>query len=160
DRETLRPVGGRSAEALCQMVAQKRASYAAVGEDTGDLSTDRGMTRGAGRITVDYAHRGTATPLPLLSFETGAGRGCAFSYFEPIENGKIASSGDAHATLMTLQGVALSNQGADVYTSGRCDERIPLWFVRDGVTYLDIAGGADVRGMEPSHEVAQVRGDK
>jgi hypothetical protein len=159
DHETLRPVGGRDAGGLCRAVAQGNASHAAVSEEVDpDLLPERWMTRVAGRITVDFANRGIPARLALLAFESGAGRGCTFSYFDVIADGKIASSGDAHAILMRLQGVELTNEGAQVYTSGRCDGGTPRWLSHGGKTYLDIAGGPDMRGSEPFHEVRLVRG--
>jgi hypothetical protein len=161
DKETLRPVGGRDAGPLCRTVAQGQATYASVvemEEADPDIPSARWMTRVAGRIAIDFANRGTPAQLALLAFESGAGRGCAFSYFDVLENGKIASAGDAHAMLMTLQGVELTNEGAQVYTSGRCDGGTPRWFIADGLTFLDIAGGPDVRGGEPFHEVRLARG--
>jgi hypothetical protein len=90
----------------------------------------------------------------------GAGRGCTFDYFDLIAGGELARAGDAHALLMTLQDVELSGQGPQDYTSGRCDASRPRWFIRGGVTYLDIAGGPDVRGVEPFHEVRLGRNGK
>jgi hypothetical protein len=160
DRETFRPVG-RDAEALCRAVAQGQVDYASVAEmqeADPDLPSGRWMTRVAGLTAVDFANRGMPVPLALLALESGAGRGCTFGYFDAVVDGKIASAGDAHATLMKLQDVELRNDGGQVYTSSRCDGSAPRWFVRDGVTYLDIVGGSDVRGSEPFHEVRVVRG--
>jgi hypothetical protein len=123
-----------------------------------DLPSERWMTRVTGRITVDFANRGAPAQLALLAFESGAGRGCTFGYFDAIADGNIASSGQVHATLMKLQGVELTKDGSQVYTSGACDGATPRWFARDGLTYLDIAGGPDLRGAEPFHEVRLVRG--
>src|SRR5262249_59988031 len=100
-----------------------------------------GGGRRGGRVSVDYANTGAPTSLALVAFESGAGRGCAFDYFDLIAGGELARAGDAHALLLTLQDVDLSDQGPQDYTSGRCDGSRPRWFVRDGVTYLDIAGG-------------------
>ena len=161
DKETLRPTGGRDADALCRTVAEGQASFASVAEMEDadpDLPSGRWMTRVAGRITIDFANRGAPAPLALLAYESGAGRGCNFGYFDAIADSKIASSGDAHAILMKLQDVALTNDGAQVYTSGRCNRGTLRWFAHDGVTYLDIAGGPDVRGSAPFHEVRLLRG--
>jgi hypothetical protein len=160
DKETFRPVA-RDAEALCRAVTQGQVDYASVAEmqeADPDLPSERWMTRVAGRITVDFANRGKPVPLALLALESGAGRGCTFGYFDAILDGKVASTGDAHAALMRLQDVELRNDGGQVYTASRCDGSAPRWFVRDGVTYLDIVGGPDVRGTEPFHEVRVLRG--
>ena len=161
DKETLHPVGVRPARALCRAVAQGQLSRAPVvemQEPDPDLPSGRWMTRVTGRITVDFANQGTPVPLALLALESGAGRGCTFGYFDELKDGKIASAGDAHAALMKLQDVALTTDSGQTYTSSRCDATTPRWFVRDGVTYLDIAGGADVRGSAPFHEVRLARG--
>jgi hypothetical protein len=160
DTETLRPLG-RDAEALCRTLAQGHVDYASVAEmqEAGpDLPSGRWMTRVAGRLTVDFANRGMPAPLALLALESGAGRGCTFGYFDAIVDGKVASTGDAHATLMKLQDVELRDDGGQVYTSSRCDGSAPRWFARDGVTYLDVAGGPNVRGAAPFHEVRVMRG--
>jgi hypothetical protein len=133
DTETFRSVG-RDAEALCRAVTQGRVDYASVAEmqeADPDLPSERWMTRVAGRVTVDFANRGVPAPLALLALESGAGRGCTFGYFDAIVDGKVASTGDAHATLMKLQDVELRN---------------------------DIVGGPDVRGTQPFHEVRVLRG--
>jgi hypothetical protein len=161
DRETLHPVGGRGAKALCRAVAQGQAAYASViemADGEPDLPSDRWMTRVAGHISIDFANRGAPAKLGLLAYESGAGRGCTFSYFDEMADGKVLSSGEVHAILMKLQGVKLTEDGAQVYTSGRCDGGTPRWFARDGLTYLDIAGGPDVRGTGPFREVRRVRG--
>jgi len=161
DKETLHPVDGRDAEALCAAVAQGQAPYAPVveiQEADPDIPSDRWMTRVTGRISIDFANRGAPAQLALLAYESGAGRGCAFGYFDQVAHTKIMSAGETHATLMKLQGVALTQDGAQVYTAGRCDGGTPRWFVRDGSTYLDVAGGPDVRGSEPRHEIRRVRG--
>jgi hypothetical protein len=143
------------------MVADGQASFASVaemGDGDPDLPSDRWMTRVAGRITVDFANRGAPAPLALLAYESGAGRGCTLSYFDAIADGRIASSGDAHAILMKLQDVELTAEGPQIYTASRCDGGTPRWFAHDGLTYLDIAGGPDVRGSAPFHEVRLLRG--
>ncbi len=160
DKETFRLVG-RDAGALCRAVADGQVDYASVvemQEADPDLPSGRWMTRVAGRVTVDFANRGTPAPLALLALESGAGRGCTFGYFDAIVDGKIASTGDAHAALMRLQDVELRTDSGQVYTSSRCDGSAPRWFVHDGATYLDIVGGPDVRGTEPFHEVRVLRG--
>jgi hypothetical protein len=160
EKETFRPVG-RDADALCRAVTHGQVDYASVAEMQEvdpDLPSGRWMTRVAGRVTVDFANRGTAGPLALLALESGAGRGCTFGYFDAVVDGKIAAAGEAHAALMKLQDVELRTDGGQVYTSNRCDGSAPRWFVRDGVTYLDIVGGPDVRGTEPFHEVRVVHG--
>jgi hypothetical protein len=59
---------------------------------------------------------------------------------------------------MKLQGVELTKDGTQVYTFGRCDGGTPRWFTSEGLTYLDVAGGPDVRGSGPFREVRLVRG--
>ena len=160
DKETFRPVD-RNAGALCRAAADGQVSYASVAEmqvDDPDLPSGRWMTRVAGRVAVDFANRGTPVALALLALESGAGRGCTFGYFDAVVDGKIAATGEAHAALMRLQDVELRNDGGQVYTSSRCDGSTPRWFVHDGATYLDVAGGSDVRGAEPFHEVRVMRG--
>jgi hypothetical protein len=162
ERETFRPV--RDADGgLCGAVAQGDVRYLTLSDAQdadADAASRRWNSRVAGRVSVDCANTGTPTPLALVAFESGAGRGCAFDYFDRVAGGALARSGDAHALLMKLQDVKLSDQGAQDYTSGRCDGSRPRWFVRDGVTYLDIAGGPDVRGVEPFHEVQLLRKDR
>ena len=161
DKEALHPVGGHDADALCRALADGQVSYASVAEMQDadpDIPSDRWVTRVAGRIAVDFANRGTPAQLALLAYESGAGRGCSFSYFDVVADAMIVSSGEAHAALMKLQDAELTTNGSEVYTSGRCDGGTPRWFVHDGVTYLDLVGGPDVRGSEPFHEVRLVRG--
>ncbi len=160
DDETLRAVAP-DAGGLCGAVAQKKVNYTPVDDAAGtDLETGRWMTRAAGRVTVDFANRGSPATLAYLAFESGAGRGCVFDYYDAMDGDKLATSGDAHATLMKLQEVKLSKEDADVYTDGRCDGREPRWFVRGGATYLDMAGGPDRYGDVPFHEVRRLRAGK
>ena len=153
--------GNGTSLTFAMAVTQGQVDYASVAEmqeADPDLPSERWMTRVAGRVSVDFANRGTPVPLALLALESGAGRGCTFGYFDAVVDGKVASAGDAHAALLRLQDVELRNDGGQVYTSSRCDGSAPRWFVRDGVTYLDVAGGPDVRGTAPFHEVRVVRG--
>ncbi len=156
ESEVLRPLRGRVAGGLCRMVAQRRTGYVPVVED-GDtaLALDRWATRVAGRVAVDFANRGAPAQLALLAYESGAGRGCRFGYFDLIADGKVADTGEAHALLMKLQGVEPS---AD-HTSGSCDDGTPRWFEDGGSTYLDMGRGA-ARSGPPFHEVRLVRGGR
>jgi hypothetical protein len=154
ERETLRPAGGRDADGLCRAVAQKTASYAPLIEsEDADPEMDAGRreTHVAGRITIDFANAGAPVPLALLAYESGAGRGCDFSYFDIVTGSGIASSGDAHATLMRLQGVEPEQQ----HTSGSCDGAVPRWLGFGGLVYLDIASRRE--SVDPFHEVKLVR---
>jgi len=63
----------------------------------------------------------------------------------------IASLGDAHATLMRLQGVEPEPQ----HSSGSCDGAVPRWLSFAGLNYLDIASRR--AGVDPFHEVRLVR---
>jgi hypothetical protein len=160
ERETLQSVGNTDA-GLCRAVAQGDVSYAKVA-DAQDADADAARRRWSsgvgGHVSVDYANTGTATSLALVQLASGAGRGCDLNYFDLIADGQLARAGDAHALLMKLQDVEVSDQGAGRdYTQGRCDGSTPRWFTRDGVTYIDIAGGPGVRITEPFHEVRRLR---
>ncbi len=159
ERETFSPV--RDADGgLCRAVVRGDVRYLAPADAQdadADLAARRWQSRVAGHVSVDYANAGTPTSLALVAFESGAGRGCTFDYFDLAVGGELARSGAAHARLMKLQDVELSDQGSQDYTSGRCDGSRPRWFVRDGLTYIDIAGGPDVRGTEPFHELRLLR---
>jgi hypothetical protein len=162
ERETLEPAQAIDAP-ICRAVAQGHVSYAKVDDaqdGDADLASRRWSSRVAGHVTVDVANIGVPTPLALVAFESGAGRGCDLNYFDVVIGGKLARSGNAHAMLMKLQDVEISDQGDQDYTAGRCDGSTPRWFVLDGLTYVDIAGGPDVRGAEPFHEVRLARGTK
>jgi len=159
ERETFNPVRDADA-AVCRAVAAGGVRYLAPADAQdadADAAARRWNSRVAGHVSVDYANTGAATPLALVAFRSGAGRGCEFDYFDLTVGGTLAHAGDAHALLLKLQDVELSGQGELDYTSGRCDGSRPRWFVRDGVTFLDIAGGPDVRGEEPFHEVRLAR---
>jgi hypothetical protein len=156
ERESLRPTAGRDADQLCRAVAQQQVSYVATIEEqdpSPDLAPERRETHVAGRITVDFRNADAPAPLALLSYESGAGRGCDLSYFDVITEGRVASSGDAHALLMTLQDV----EPEVGRTAGPCDGRTPRWFTHRGLVYLDIATKPDGLGAEPFHEVKRVR---
>jgi hypothetical protein len=159
ERETFRPVRATDA-ALCRAVARGRVDYVKVAEARdadADAARRRWSSRVAGHVSVDFANTGRPTSLALVALESGAGRGCALDYFDLIVGGELARSGDDHGLLMKLQDVELSDQGSQDYTSGRCDGSTPRWFARNGLTYIDIAGGPDVRGMEPFHELRLLR---
>ena len=160
ERETFQAVGNADA-GLCRAVAQGEVSYAKVA-DAQDADADAARRRWSsgvgGRVSVDYANTGTATSLALVQFASGAGRGCDLNYFDLIADGELARTGDAHVLLMKLQDIEVSDQGAGQdYTQGRCDGSTPRWFTRDGVAYIDIAGGPGVRVTEPFHEVRRLR---
>jgi len=162
EHETLRPLLDTDAD-LCRAVAQGGVSYARVADAQdadADVASRRWMSRVSGHVSVDFANTGVPASLALVAYESGAGRGCDLNYFDAVIGGKLARSGNAHAMLMKLQHVELSAQGAWDFTAGRCDGSTPRWFTRDGVTYLDIAGGPDVRGIEPFHEVRLALGTK
>jgi hypothetical protein len=157
--ETLRAVGTKEGDQLCRMVAQGSAGYAPVAEMQDadpQVETGRRVTRVTGRIMVDFANAGAPAPLALLSYESGAGRGCSLGYFDQVVDGRIASSGDTHALLMKLQEVEI---GPD-FSFGRCDGSIPRWFTFGGQTHIDIATGNDGVGVGPFHEVRVVRGGR
>src|SRR5262249_17486501 len=106
ERETLRAGGGRDAGELCRAVAEGSVRYSAIaeaGDDDPALDVGRRETHVAGRITIDVANTGVATPLALLSYSSGRGRGCEYDYFDVVEDRKIASAGEIHATLIKLQ---------------------------------------------------------
>jgi hypothetical protein len=162
EHETFEPVQAIDAP-ICRAVAQGNVSYvkATDAKDAdADVASRRWSSRVAGHVTVDFANSGMPTSLALVAYESGAGRGCDLDYFDAVVGGKLARSGNAHAMLMKLQDIELSDQGDQDYTDSRCDGSTPRWFVLDGLTYLDIAGGPDVRGVEPFHEVRLARGTK
>jgi hypothetical protein len=137
-------------------VAQGRVSHAPVIEVQDadpDFEVGRRETRVVGRIDVDFANAGAPAPLALLSYESGAGRGCDFGYFDAVAGQRVASTGEAHATLMRLQGVEPGAQR----TSGSCDGAVPRWLGFGGVTYLDIASKRDATRPDRFHEVRRVR---
>jgi hypothetical protein len=162
EHETLEPVQAIDAP-ICRAVAQGQVSYAKVADahdSDADVASRRWSSRVAGHVTVDFANIGVPTLLALVAYESGAGRGCDLDYFDAVIGSKLARAGNAHTMLMKLQDVELSDQGDQDYTDSRCDGSTPRWFVRDGLTYIDIAGGPDVRGVEPFHEVRLARGTK
>jgi hypothetical protein len=162
ERETLSPV--RDADAgVCRAVGQGDVSYVKVAdapEADADVASRRWSSRVTGHVMVDFDNTGTSTALTLVEFASGAGRGCDLNYFDVILGGKLARAGNAHAILMKLQDIELSEQGAVDFTQGRCDGSTPRWFARDGLIYVDIAGGPDVRGTEPFHEVRLAHGTR
>ncbi len=158
ERETLRPAGGH-ADGVCGAVAKKSVSYTPVAEASdgdADLEIGRRETRITGRVTVDVANTGTPAALALLTYESGAGRGCDISYFDLVMDGKVVASGDAHAALMKLQDIEPDAQR----TGSRCDGGVPRWFAHRGRTYLDIASKPEALGVPPFHEVRALRGMK
>jgi hypothetical protein len=159
ESETLRPAGSRDAAGVCGAVAKKSVSHTPVAETSdsdADLEIGRRETRSAGRITVDVANTGTPAALALLTYESGAGRGCDVSYFDLVAGGKVVASGDAHAALMRLQVIEPDAQR----TGSRCDGSMPRWFAHRGRTYLGMASKPDALGVMPFHEVRVLRGTK
>ncbi|HLH87442.1 MAG TPA: hypothetical protein VKX28_03210 [Xanthobacteraceae bacterium] len=162
EHETFAPIQGVD-RPICRAVARRQVSYAEVAAPRDpnpndvDAASRRWSSRIVGHVMVDFANTGVPAALALVAFESGAGRGCDLNYFDAVVDGKLARGGDAHAMLMKLQDVELSDQGDQDYTQSRCDGSTPRWFVLGGVTYLDIAGGPDVRGVEPFHEVRRLR---
>jgi len=154
EREQLKPVAAAAAD-VCKAVAEKKVRYVAVKEDE-SLNAGRRATRATARVAVDFRNTGAPTRLALLLYESGAGRGCDFAYFDVISGDEIASSGDAHALLMALQAIK-PEQGR---SAGRCGGDLPRWFKHGGRVYLDIASKSDASGIMPFHDVMTVRGGR
>jgi hypothetical protein len=154
ERETLRVAAGRDMEGLCGAVTKGSVNAASVAErsdDDPELDIGRRETHVTGRINVDFANAGAPEPLALLAYESGAGRGCTFGYFDVVSGDRIVSSGGAHASLMKLQSVEPERER----TSGSCDGAVPRWLTFGGLTYLDIASKSE--SVNPFHEVRLLR---
>ena len=157
ETETLHPVGGRDADGVCRAVARGKVSYSPVAELTDAdpaIDPERERTSVGGRATVDFANTGTPARLARLDYEGQGGRVCQFSYFDLIATDRIVSSGDAHATLMQVQDVALDDD------RGGCDAYGRRWFTFGGRTYADIAPQRDHAYVPPFHAVRLAQAGK
>jgi hypothetical protein len=139
---------------LCGAVTKGKVNYASVSDEPDpDLTTERWATHVAGSITIDFRNAGRPASLALLSFESGAGRGCSFDYFDQVADKAIASAGATHVTLMKLQAVEPGQEN----TTGPCGGGVPRWFTYRGQVFLDSASKSDAFGIIPFHDVKLVR---
>ncbi|MDZ4382940.1 MAG: hypothetical protein U0942_16550 [Parvibaculum sp.] len=111
----------------------------------------RWSTYARGRLTVDFDNDGNEENLLSLSFESGAGRGCTFQYFDlPADT----DGGTMRDTLMQLQHI----QSVDSPNlAPTCGGAIAQWFEWDDRVYLEVrTEGADTprSSTEEYHSVA------
>jgi hypothetical protein len=132
---SLKPVDSASAE-LCRDVAAGKVDYIGVRE-TGEPPARRRNTATIGRVEVDFRNRQKPEPLALLACESGAGRGCAYRYYEALAGSDdVADEGDSHVVLMALQSLRLDEP---VRIGPSCRDNEPRWFSYRGRVYLDNA---------------------
>jgi hypothetical protein len=89
---------------LCNAIDEDKVEYIKIDPpgEQGDIS--RPSTGISGKITIDFRNIGKPEDLVLLQFDGAAGRGCDFSYYDAIKNGKIPEAGESHKILMDAQG--------------------------------------------------------
>jgi len=146
--QTLKPIGGADA-ALCRSVAAGKVDFIAVGE-TEDPPARRRNTGTKGSVKVDFRNIRKPEPLALLSYESGAGRGCAYRYYEALAGADdVADTGESHALLMKLQELKLD----EMRIGPSCSDNNPRWFSYRGKIYFDNASKPDSFGEPFFHEV-------
>lgn len=100
---------------------------------------DRSETRPLNSGHVDFDNDTNIDNLVELSYESGAGRGYSFNYFDLLTDNKTNADNTAdQSLLMELQVVDLSKR-----IPGRPGSNDANWFVVDGVTYLENKHGTD-----------------
>jgi len=151
EREELTPVM-KTAVDLCRRVAGGQVNYTAVNEAREQQGTERRETSLKGRVSVDSRNMRRPEPLVLLSYASGAGRGCEFDYFDVISDDRLASGGETHDILMGLQAI----EPSEGRSSGPCGHGAPRWFEYDGRLYLDYASAQDHGLMARFHNVKSV----
>jgi hypothetical protein len=146
--QTLKPVGGADA-ALCRSVAAGKVDFIEIGA-TEDPPARRRNTSTKGSVKVDFRNIKKPEPLALLSYESGAGRGCAYQYYEALAGADdVADTGESHALLMKLQQLKLD----EMRIGQSCSDNSPRWFSYRGKIYFDNASKPDSFGEPFFHEV-------
>jgi hypothetical protein len=114
----------------------------------------RRNTATTGRVEVDFRNRGKPEPLALLAYESGAGRGCTYRYYEALAGSDdVAEQGDSHAVLMALQSIRLDQP---VRIGPSCRDNDPRWFSYRGKVYFDNASRPDSYGEPFFREIKLV----
>jgi uncharacterized protein len=150
EREELKAVTKGAVE-LCTRVAGRQVNEVPASEEQ-NQATGRRETGLKGRASVDFRDVGRPEPLLLLSYGSGAGRGCGFDYFDVSSDGRNASAGEDHDILMTLQEV----EPYEGRSFGPCGNGAPHWFEYRGRIYLEYASDEDHGLMTRFHKVASV----
>jgi hypothetical protein len=165
--ERLVPVRNDATQ-LCERVAQDQVHY--IEPSKADEATPRRETGLVGRLRVDFRTNGTAEELALLSYDSGAARGCDFKYYDTISANRLGQNGPARSVLLRAQKIDLRGQSLKEYSDPRegkftpymdpphCGDVTPRWFEVGGKIYLDESAARDDGRLPRFREITLIRG--
>jgi len=107
---------------------------------------------------LSFGRAANAGPLVLLAYESSAGRGCTYQYYEALAaDGDLADTGESHSVLAASQSLRL---GEAVRIGPTCRDNNPRWFSYRGKIYFDNASKPDSFGEPFFHEVKLVEDER
>jgi hypothetical protein len=157
ENEVLKPATGRSSQQFCQKIEDKQdiRDLAVEDKELEIAGAERTWTRAVGTLVADFDNSGKPRQLAFLAFESGAGRGCHFGYFDAVTDGAVVDKGQDHDRLMRLQALDL----ADFFPNrDDCSGNRVRWFETGGKIYFEQASLPDSRATPPFHNVSLLRG--
>jgi hypothetical protein len=146
EHERLMPVRN-DARRLCERVTQDQVHY--VEPAKADEGTQRQETALVGRLHIDFRNNATTEDLALLSYDSGAARGCGFKYYDTLSADRLGPDGPARSVLLHAQNIDLHGQSPKEYSDPKeekftpymmpphCGDVTPRWFELGGKVYLD-----------------------
>jgi len=152
---------------VCERVAQDRVQY--LEATKADEATPRRETELVGQLRVDFRNNGTAEELALLSYDSGAARGCDFKYYDTISANRLGQNGPARSVLLRAQKIDLRGQSLKEYNNPsegkftpymdppHCGDVTPRWFELEGKIYLDESAARDDGTLPRFREIALIR---
>jgi hypothetical protein len=164
--ERLVPVSN-DATRLCGRMPQDQVHY--IEPAKADEATPRRETRLVGRLRVDFRNNGTAEELALLSYDSGAARGCDFKYYDTISADRLGQNGPARSVLLPAQKIDLRGQSLKEYSDPsegkftsymdppHCGDVTPRWFELGGKIYLDESAARDDGRLPRFREITLIR---
>jgi hypothetical protein len=164
--ERLAPVGN-DATRLCERVAQDQVRY--IEPTKADEATPRRETELVGRLRVDFQNNGTPEELALLSYDSGAARGCDFKYYDTISANRLGQDGPARSVLLQAQKIDLRGQSLKEYTDPKqgkftpymdpphCGDVTSRWFELGDKIYLDESAARDDGMLPRFREITLIR---
>lgn len=89
-----------------------------------------------GAAEIDFDNDGRKETLVLLNYESGAGAGCGYKFFELLNGAKNGfESSKRRELLLQMQGV--KQEAGAFHPVPHCRSNVTGWFVHDGITYYE-----------------------
>jgi hypothetical protein len=167
--ERLLPVRNEAAR-LCRRVRQDQVHY--IEPSKADEAIPRRETRLIGRVRIDFRNDAAPEELALLSYVSGAARGCEFKYYDTISSNQLRPKGHARSVLLQAQKIDFRGESLKEYTDTNeekfvpymqpphCGDVTPRWLELGGRIYLDDRAARDDGVLPRFHEVSLIQHDR